>query len=253
MDTVAAVQFRCTDEAAARAGGRLDAVRAAVRGVFDKIESLLDALNPGSELSRLAPLDDAAILAKCDPFVKPCYEAAFRMRDATDGAFDPRWRGPGTMDLGAIAKGFAVDLAADAAKEAGIPDGVDLLIDLGGNLKAVKGAWRTAIAGTGETILLEEGRAVATSAKYFRGDHVKDARTGESARGSAYSVSVVDPSSAMFADALSTALFILPADEGYRFLAGFRPAARVIRSGAASPEKAARVSSVCGSLLQYRR
>ena len=87
-----------------------------------------------SELSRLAGLADEAILAQCDPEMRPCYEAAFQLRDETDGLFNPRWKGPKALDLGAIAKGFAVDLAAQST----YVDGNDALIDLGGNLKALR-------------------------------------------------------------------------------------------------------------------
>jgi thiamine biosynthesis lipoprotein len=216
MGTVAAVQWRSSDMTAAegrRAAGR-------VRKVFMEVDALLSRHNPQSELCRLQALPDGEIINRCEPSVRKCYEAAFRLRDETGGAFDPRWRGEGTLDLGAIAKGFAVDIAAEAAD-------APCLIDLGGNLKAVGGAWKTAIAFSGERLDLGAGMAVATSAEYFRGSHIHDARTGKAVESGA-SVSVVHPSSAMLADALSTVLFILGREKGAEFISSRYPGAEAV-------------------------
>ncbi len=218
MGTVAAVQARGAD-------ARLRASHACreAQAIFREIESLLNAHDETSELSRLAPLDDAAVLSTCTPRVKACYEAAFRLARLTDGAFSPRWRGAGTLDLGAIAKGFAVDEAAHALARETCGD---LLLDLGGNLKAVRGAWRVGIVGSDEEILLTNGMACATSATYFRGAHIRDARTGEVVSNAVFSVTVVHPTSAMAADALSTTLFILGRARGEAFLKSHVPDAR---------------------------
>lgn len=209
-----------------RGGGRRPAAVSRVQAEFAEIERLLNAHSPTSELSRLAPLDDGEVLARANGKVRACYAAAFRMAELTEGRFSPRWRGALTLDLGAIAKGFAVDLAADAAE-----GGEDALIDLGGNLKAVRGEWRVGVKnplGGGETaeLLLLPGEAVATSATYFRGAHIVDAVTGTAAAGEVKSVSVLGPS-AMWADALSTALFILGPSKGREL---------VVRIGAELPE-----------------
>ena len=215
MGTVAAVQARGCEPTLARD---------AAKPVFAEVERLLNAHDPNSELSSLAKLDDAEVLAKCTPSMRPCYEAAFRMREESGGVFNPRWRGPGTMDLGAIAKGFAVDLAAERMRGAGAAAKDGTLLDLGGNLKAGGGsrAWRTGIAdpsgnGYAWTIDLEPGEAVATSAEYYRGRHIRDPRTGQPAGAGVASVSV-KCRSAMMADGLSTALFVLGPDEGRAFL-----------------------------------
>ena len=224
MGTVAAVQYR-GDSTGARPGCE------AVRAVFDKVDSLLSAYDPSSELSRLAALGDAEVLAKCDPLVRPCYEAAFRLRDETEGLFNPRWKGPGTMDLGAIAKGFAVDLAVREAKISS-----DALIDLGGNLKAACGDWRVGVlscegvesCATAETLTLKPGEACATSAEYYRGKHIKDGRTGGDIDSKVKSVTVVHPTSAMLADGLSTVMFLMGRARGERFLRERYPEAKVI-------------------------
>jgi len=224
MDTVAAVQVK---------NGTLSGESHAVTTVkesFAKVERLLNAFDPSSELSRLARLPDAEVLAKCDPLVRPCYAAAFRLRDETGGVFNPRWRGPGTLDLGAIAKGFAVDLAASALAKEGVRG--DVLVDLGGNLKSVRGTWTTGVSDparpddTAETFELVSGSACATSARYFRGDHIRNGRDGSAMKAACRSVTVVHPNSAMLADGLSTVLFLLGRDKGERFLREHYPVAR---------------------------
>ena len=209
MGTVAAVQTRgaTTEETA-------EVVRAA-KAEFARVEKLLNAHDPNSELSRLTPLTDAEILARCDESVRPCYEMAFDLMRKSGGAFNPRWRGTNTLDLGAIAKGFAVDCAALAV---GSVDGADRLLDLGGNLFAVRGQWKTGIAGTEIVIPLAEGYACATSAEYYRGKHIYDGRTGLAVSNGVVSVTVQVGGSAMEADGLSTTLFVLGPAEGRKFL-----------------------------------
>lgn len=173
-----------------------------VKKVFADVEALLNAHDPSSELSNLQTLPDEEILEKCTPWTRPCYEAAFRFRDVSGGVFNPRWRGEGTMDLGAIAKGFAVDLACEKAA------GRDMLVDLGGNMKACAGKWRVGIYGSSRTIVLGAGESCATSGEYFRGRHIKDGRDGRDAANGGVSVTVVHSASAMAADALGTILWI---------------------------------------------
>lgn len=229
MGTVAAVQvrgFRSQADAAE--------IRDTVRRVFAGVEKLLDAHDPDSELSRLARLDDAGVVASCAPLVRPCYEAAFAFERETQGRFSPRWRGKGTLDLGAIAKGFAADLAAEAAaKSAAAARCEGILVDLGGNLKAAKGEWKIAIYGSSprKTATLAENAAAATSAAYYRGGHIADAKSGKTVEREERSVTVLLPPggrSAMDADALSTVCFILGAQESATFLSATRPDAQAI-------------------------
>ena len=211
MGTIAAVQTRgATPEETA------ETVRA-VKTAFARVERLMNAHDPNSELNRLAPLAEPEILERCDPAMRACYARAFALARDSGGAFNPRWRGAATLDLGAIAKGFAVDCAADAV---GCPKDFDVLVDLGGNLRSVKGSWRTAVGGTDEVFVLDEGFACATSAEYFRGKHIYDGRTGRPVSNDVSSVTVVADRSASEADGLSTTLFVLGPVEGVRFLDG---------------------------------
>lgn len=217
MGTVAAVQTR-----GAEAEARSKAV-AAAKSAFADVARLLDAHDPDSELSRLAPLPDAELPGRCSPRMRPCYAAALELKRRSGGAFNPRWRGAGTLDFGAIAKGFAVDLAAAAAAGAG-----DALVDLGGNLKSVRGEWRVGVAGSDAVLVLTNGMACATSAEYFRGKHIRDGRTGLAVSNDVASVTVVHPTSALLADGLSTALFVLGREEGERLLRECCPEAKAI-------------------------
>jgi len=218
MGTIAAFQYRPWREDI----DTTPAVRAAsVRHRFVEIERLLSAHEPDSELNRLAPLGEAEILARCDPSVSNCYAAAFRLMRESGGAFNPRWRGPKTLDLGAIAKGFAVDAATEVDPE------LPCLVDLGGNLRSSGGAWKVGVAGSDNVLTLKDGMACATSAEYFRGRHIRDGRTGNVVSNDVLSVTVVHPSSAMLADGLSTTLFVLGRTDGDRFLKKHHPEARV--------------------------
>ena len=212
MDTVAAVQFRGSPADADK-----DVVRL-VRDAFDRIVGEFNAFDPQSAINRLG---------RCTEFGRPCWDFAFRLKEQTGGAFDPDWRKTGKLDFGAVAKGFAVDVAADAVLSNAPPGLCDLLIDLGGNLKAVKGDWKIGVM-DGEAFVLHEGEACATSARYFRGDHIKDARSGEAAGGTVHSVTAIHPSSAMVADGLSTVMFILGHEKGEDFCRTRFPETRLI-------------------------
>ena len=210
MGTVAAVQTKgATQEETA------EVVRV-VKDEFARVEKLLNAHDPDSELSRLAPLPEAEILKRCDKDVRECYEMAFDLMRKSGGAFNPRWRGTNTFDLGAIAKGFAVDLAA-----ARVPKGdYDVLLDLGGNLRAVRGDWSVGIAGSDESFELEENQSCATSAEYYRGKHIYDGRTGLAVSNDVSSVTVVT-TEAMYADLFSTTAFIFGPEESKPYLNGW--------------------------------
>ena len=203
-------------------------VLAAAMGVTKDAEALLNAHDRNSELSRLAAFGEEWMLGHCgitaghELQVRPCYEAAFKLMRASGGAFNPRWRGPKTLDFGAIAKGFAVDAAAAAAAEAARGGEADMLLDLGGNVKSLRGSWRTGVKDPGGRVFaavveLHEGESLATSATYYRGSHIYDGRTGGPVSNGVASVTVLCRS-AMWADGLSTTLFVLGPDEGRAFL-----------------------------------
>ena len=137
---------------------------------------------------------------------------------------------PVTLDLSAIAKGYAVDRLADALDDSGC---AAYLVELGGEIRAQGsapggGAWRIGVdaptaTGFASTIALRRG-GLATSGDYRqyreqdgeRLSHVIDPRTGHPIRHGVASVTVVTDR-AMFADAYATALLVMGEVEGRRF------------------------------------
>lgn len=136
------------------------------------------------------------------------------------------------LDLGALAKGYAVDCVCETLAEAGF---TNALVNLGGNMRALGHAaagrpWRIAVRHPMEpdsslgTLTLTDKQAVATSGGYERfvildGQHfahIMDARTGRPAQAMAGVTAVA--ASAMLADVLSTALFILGTEDGRALL-----------------------------------
>ncbi|MBR1589068.1 MAG: FAD:protein FMN transferase [Kiritimatiellae bacterium] len=237
MGTVAGLTFRGD-------APRRDAIRAVVQKRYKLLEGLLSAWNPDSELSRLSREGGTNWIARVSPETADCYRMALTLAERSGRAFNP-WVGAklrelgfshgspfSDFDLGAIAKGFAVDAAwRDVTGAFGTPD---LLIDLGGNLRVAGGSWRTGVrnpfgAGYAATVTLTNGEAVATSGNYerfvekngVRYSHILDGRTGEPTAGIA-GVTVIAPSAAL-ADGLSTTLFVLGPEEGMRFLERWHP------------------------------
>jgi thiamine biosynthesis lipoprotein len=128
---------------------------------------------------------------------------------------------PLTLDLGAVAKGLAVDAAARELQPFR-----DYAIDAGGDL-FLSGCnprgepWCAGIRhprARGEVIdrFLVSDRAVCTSGTYERGQHILDPRRGAAVSGVA-SATVVAPS-AMLADALATAAFVFDPEESIALL-----------------------------------
>jgi thiamine biosynthesis lipoprotein len=128
------------------------------------------------------------------------------------------------IDLGGIAKGYAVDVAADSLRVHGI---TDALVDLTGNMVALGSPagskqWRIGIRDPRDRMthfarIRLSGEAISTSGKYEQFvaangktyGHIMDPRTGWPAEG-LISVTVVAPT-ALDADAWDTPLFVLGA------------------------------------------
>jgi thiamine biosynthesis lipoprotein len=129
---------------------------------------------------------------------------------------------PVALDLGAVAKGLAVDLAArelSAFENYAIDAGGDLYLS---GRNAAGEHWAVGIrhprdAGALLRTIRVSDRAVCTSGDYERGQHIVDPRSGAIANTLA-SVTVV-AQSAMVADALATAAFVLGPSRGVAFLA----------------------------------
>lgn len=146
------------------------------------------------------------------------------------------------LDLGGIAKGYAVDRAVEVLRAWGIRHA---LVNAGGDLYALGRSpegdpWEVGVQSPAEpgrlaaTLRLED-QAVATSGDYQqffehggrRYHHLLDPRTGEPRRTPAHSLTVA-AATCMAADAAATAVFGCAAGEATRILASAAPGARII-------------------------
>ena len=127
------------------------------------------------------------------------------------------------LDLGAVGKGYAGDLAAEAVRARGIECAI---LSLGGNIQAVGSRpdgtdWRVGLRSPWEDgtlgVLRVSDQAVVTSGgyeNYFEDKdgnvywHILDPETGYPAKSGLLSVTIICPQGRM-GDALSTALFVM--------------------------------------------
>ncbi len=139
------------------------------------------------------------------------------------------------LDLGAIAKGFAADCAAEALKRHGV---TNALVDIGGELRVLgmkpgdpPAAWRAGIRSPRDGNEIAErlevtDAAVATSGNYerfftFAGkkyEHIIDPRAGAPLSEGPSSVTALHPESCLAADALATTMSVLGVEAGEAFL-----------------------------------
>ncbi len=210
------------------AGLALDAAFAEVA----RLEGLLSTFIAESELSRVnARAAREAVPVSSDTL--DCIAAALAAAEKSGGAFDPTLKREGwraveidraantvrfrrddiALDLGGIGKGFALDRAARVLEEHGVHCAI---LDFGGQVLALdppagEDAWLVGVRDPRDAerflgYFRVVRASVSTSARYERGDHIIDPRTGEPARRS--SATICHPSAAC-ADAYSTALFVL--------------------------------------------
>lgn len=135
------------------------------------------------------------------------------------------------LDLGAVGKGYAGDLAAQVLKDNGI---TSALLDLGGNIQAVGtkpdgSPWRLGLrdpfSGGTLGVLEISNMAVVTSGnyeRYFIGEdgkqygHIIDPATGHPAETGLASVTVITEEGCL-CDALSTSFFVMGADRAVEY------------------------------------
>jgi thiamine biosynthesis lipoprotein len=219
---------------------RLECERAIDRAAkwFSHIEARCSRFDPQSELMQLAARAGTPVPASA--MVLECVKFALAVADESAGAFDPTLGAAGyldvhvdtigktilldrphVLDLGAVAKGLAIDTAARELKPY-----KNFVIDAGGDLycagRNAKGEpWSVGIRHPDkegelfETLRVSDA-SVCTSGTYERGGHITDPRTGAPAT-SVASATVIAPT-AMVADALSTAAFVLGPRDGIALL-----------------------------------
>jgi thiamine biosynthesis lipoprotein len=228
MGTIVTIHVVRDSEAAAAAIDR-------AFGWFREIEARCTTFDADSELMRACAR--VRVPTRVSTIVFEAVRFALTVAEDTGGAFDPTVHGtyrdididpdeqtiaprcPLTIDLGAVAKGLAVDAAARELRPFG-----DFAIDAGGDLY-VGGRnrdgerWSVGIRHPREDgavldTLRVSDAAVCTSGDYERPGHIVDHRPG-ALPGAVASVTIVAPG-AMMADALGTAAFVLGPAEGLR-------------------------------------
>ncbi|MBA4860889.1 FAD:protein FMN transferase [Streptomyces sp. PSKA54] len=174
-----------------------------------EVDARFSPFKPDSEVSRLdrGELSDDDLSADLVEVLGLCEE----YRVATGGAFDARLPGRG-LDPCAMVKGWSVQRAAELLTAAGA---TRFCLNAGGDVVAAGGPWRVGVRHPERadrlcTVLEITDGAVATSARYERGDHILDGRTGRPATG-LLSLTVVAPSLTE-ADATATAAFAMGAE-----------------------------------------
>ena len=173
---------------------------------------------PDSEVSRLA--DGRLAESDVHPDVREVLALVDQAAADSHGAFDAwRWRADGRFDPSGLVKGWAVERAADrlAAERpsAAVPEA--FAIDAGGDVIVRAGPsrpepWRIGIRHpdrpdrVAAVLRLPEG-AVATSAAYERGAHIRDPRDGR-VPSDVRSMTVVGPD-LTWADTFATAAYVM--------------------------------------------
>jgi thiamine biosynthesis lipoprotein len=226
-----------------RSGSDGDAAFDRAFGWFHEVERRCTRFNGQSELMQITarvgvPVPASAILFEAVQF-------ALLVAQETGGAFDPTanspdndvsyldveldperqtilLRRPLTLDLGAVAKGLAVDLAArelEPFRDFAIDAGGDLYL---GGSNEQGDSWSVGIRHPRNdheliTTFRVSDLAVCTSGDYEKpSPHIQDPRTGQWPH--AVASATVVASGAMLADALATAAFVLGPEDGIQLL-----------------------------------
>jgi thiamine biosynthesis lipoprotein len=162
-------------------------VQEVIASTFDEIDQIYNKWNPNSEISRLNQLQahiQVPISEKLEHFLK----ITSHYVTLSGGRFDPTlgsgwnkihfenglfWKDEDSIqiDLGGIAKGYAIDLLVERLIALGHPD---VFVDWGGEIRVAgrhpdNRPWRIKIPSPGEEIIVElENQAVASSGDYFQ-------------------------------------------------------------------------------------
>lgn len=208
------VEVRLPD--AAYASGAFERAFAAV----ERVHRLMSRQHPGSDVSRINRATAGERIA-VDPWTWNVLRRAKDVHRATAGLFDCTLtasfdnvqladecgvvlRRPVTISLDGIAKGYAVDRAVDALREAGATRGA---VDAGGDLRIFGDKWQPIyVRHPGDPRRLvavgtARDAAVASSARYFGNSTLIDPRTRR-ARSTGWSATVIAADCAT-ADALT--------------------------------------------------
>ncbi len=181
-----------------------------------EVDARFSPYRPDSEVSRLA----SGRLSEADahPDVRRIMALADDLTAESDGAFDVRhWQLDDRLDPSGIVKGWAVEVAAERLRAAGV---ARFAINAGGDVvtRGTPGdgsVWRVGsrhpdLPDRVAAVLSVRNLAVATSAAYERGSHIRDPRDGRVPQ-QVRSMTVVGPSLTP-ADAYATAAYVMGHD-----------------------------------------
>jgi thiamine biosynthesis lipoprotein len=234
-------------------------------GEIRRVDELMSVYRPDSEVSRInhqAGVEPVAV----SPQVVEVISLAREISRRSGGRFDITYASvhPGTsyrairidkaastvflphagmrIDLGAIAKGYAVDLAGRYLRRKGIDD---FIINGGGDMlvagRRYGSTWHVGIRDPADrdrlihTLAVGRDLAVATSGDYEQPGHIRDPLSRRPI-GGIQSVTVVAPTAAA-ADGYATAIFVLGQVEGMN-LVEKHPQLEVLLVDSAGGEKA---------------
>jgi len=207
-----------------------------------RLEKLFDKKRVGSDvwlINSLAGLARVEVSADTLRVVKQSIEAS----KLTNGAFDITEKNyrdivvdekaktiflkqkEERIDLGGIAKGYAVEAAREKLRQLGDKAALVNMISSIAVIGSPEGhsAWKIGIkdpkapdelAGTVE---LKDGQALSTSGDYERGTHIIDPKTGRAVSSKIASVTIVTRDAGL-ADALTTAFFVMGKEKGIKML-----------------------------------
>jgi len=220
------------------AGAKSDYAGQAAQAAFaviERAEALLSRYLESSEISQINQLQPGEVV-RVSPEVFDCLEQSLRLQEMTRGAFDPALgapvaasRGqllmdrdslliglqgaPVSLDLGAIGKGYGLDLAAselgswDIGRALLIGGGSSLLA-LGDSGSAPTPGWEISLGGVSPLRrLVLDNRALGSSGTAVKGEHIIDPRTGQPVPAGHRTWAAAATAAA--ADALSTAWMVL--------------------------------------------
>lgn len=186
-----------------------DVPESAADAVFAWLREVDARFSPFKEDSEVSRYDRGELSADgLSADLREILDLCEHYRVATGGAFDVRLPGR-RLDPCAVVKGWSVQRAAEVLTAAGA---TRFVVNAGGDVVAAGGPWRVGVRHPEHadklcTVLSLDGGAVATSARYERGDHIVDGRTGRAATG-LLSLTVVAPTLTE-ADSVATAAFAM--------------------------------------------
>jgi thiamine biosynthesis lipoprotein len=190
---------------------------------IDRLRSILDTRDPGSEVSRLEQSNTRHVVHGASRELMDVLDAYEHWERRTGGVFSIHPGGTGSpRNVDALGKAYIIDRAAAALKT--WPEVDALLLDIGGDIVTWGRMSAIAIADPNAwydnappiATVDVQNAAVATSGTYARGAHLTDSRSGLARRSSV--AATVVAADAVTANALATTLCLTGAEDGLQLV-----------------------------------